>query len=471
MRAIVAHVGYHAMVPVRVLVLLVALVCISGCSKKDPENPGPNNPDLPSGETRVAPGDRLGWSQPLSDTDIALLQFALYIDGARTVLAGATCTPAGSSYDCSAVLPTMSPGAHTLELASFVIDGSVTAESPRSPALRVVAVTSTTSGFTSQLVTTAEQVQLNLTPVTDRLSLPSDIAFAPDGSIFIAERGGAVRTIRNGELIEAPALDLSSDIRLPEGGLLAIALDPKFEDNGYLYTLLAAAGPRDGNEFIVARYRNVAGGFAERAVLLDRIPASPDRAGGALRIGSDGKIYVGLDNSAEPFVESSFASYNGKVLRLNADATTPEDQPGHTPIFSLEHPQPQALAFQPETGHVWVVDRLGSDDAGRLSAVPKTGRQTRASLRASYALPAGTGAASAAFYRGDAISVFKGNLFLAAQTGRALMRLRFDPEDPAKVASTERLLEDQIGAIRVVAEGPDGALYVATDSSLYKLVP
>jgi len=67
--------------------------------------------------------------------------------------------------------------------------------------------------------------------------------------------------------------------------------------------------------------------------------------------------------------------------------------------------------------------------------------------------------------------IFKGNLFIAAEMGRELMRLRFDPDNSTKVISFEKLLTDQIGAVRVVSEGPDGALYVATESVLYRLAP
>ena len=66
---------------------------------------------------------------------------------------------------------------------------------------------------------------------------------------------------------------------------------------------------------------------------------------------------------------------------------------------------------------------------------------------------------------------FKDNLFIAAEVGRELIRLRFDPDNASRVISVERLLTDRIGALRVVAEGKDGALYVATESALYRLAP
>ncbi len=296
------------------------------------------------------------------------------------------------------------------------------------------------------------------------------MAFADDGLMFVAERGGTVRVIRDGAAAERPALDLSSEIATPEGGLLAIALDPKFDASGLMYALYAASVPRGGLEFVVARFRFVDGKFAERAVLLDRVPAAPAGASGTLRIGLDGKLYVALDGAGDERVAGSSTTYRGKVLRLNVDGTTPDDQPRSSPIFSLAHPQPYALDWQPRSGHLWVVDRLEAN-GGRLSVIEGRATEQAAGGRPSYALPAGTGAASAVFYRGDLMSAFKDNLFIAAEIGRELIRLRFDPDNPLRVAGVERLLKNQIGPVRVVAEGRDGALYLASESALYRLAP
>ena len=238
-----------------------------------------------------------------------------------------------------------------------------------------------------------------------------------------------------------------------------------------MYALYAVDAPRNGLEFTLARFRFVDGSFAERAVLLDRTKASVSGASGALRIGPDGKLYVALDSASDTRIAGSFATYNGKVLRIQHgrdDARRPAGS--RIRFISFEHPQPLALDWQPASGTLWVVDRFGID-AGRLSAVARRAGQSRAAFRTSYALPAGTGAASAAFYRGDLMPIFKGNLFVAAEMGRELMRLRFDPDNASKIVSVERMLQDQIGAVRVVAEGPDGGLYIATESVLYRLAP
>jgi glucose/arabinose dehydrogenase len=346
-------------------------------------------------------------------------------------------------------------------------------ESSKSSALSETATGlsgTSTSGIPVPVITD-EQVQLKLTPVAEGLNLPSDIAVAPDGSLFVAERDGTVRLIRGGSLVDAPALDIKDELRLPEGGLLSIELDQKFGDNGLMFALYAAEAPRDGLEFVLARFRSVNGVFADRAVLLDRIPASTSGASGTVRIGPDGKMYLAIDSSADQRVAGSFATYNGKVLRLNTDATTPGDQSGSTPIFSLDHPHPSAMDWQPSTGTLWVVDRLGTD-AGRLSEVTSGDpNQRRGASRTSYALPQGTGATSASFYRGDLMPIFKNNFFVAAAGARELIRLRFDPHNASKIVSVERMLRDRIGGVRVVTEAPDGSIYLASESTVYRLAP
>jgi glucose/arabinose dehydrogenase len=452
--------------------IAVAVCCLMLASCGGKESPAPPSTGGTDGG-QVSGRERIGWNQAAATAaEVATFQYAIYVDGNRSVLAGATCgTTAGTNgFDCSAPLPTMTPGAHTIELATFNADGAESERSaPLSLTLRALALTN--GSQIDPRVMLSEQVELNLALVAEGLNLPTDMAFMPDGTVLVAERGGAIRLIVDGKLAPEPAIDLSGEVWLPEGGLLAIAVDPKFEENHLVYALTAAKARGGALGFVLARYRSVGDRLGERGVLLDRIPASAQGAGGALRFGPDGKIYVALDDAANGRAAGSFASYNGKVLRLNSDATTPDDQAGFSPIYSLDHPLPRALDWQPSSGEMWVLDSF-DQAGGRLTAVAMTDvKQKRGVVRTKYALPDGTGAASAVFYRGNLIPVFRDNLFLAAESGRHLIRLQFDPRSPERIASAERLLQDQIGRVRVVAVGPDGALYVAGDSALFRLAP
>jgi len=89
----------------------------------------------------------------------------------------------------------------------------------------------------------------------------------------------------------------------------------------------------------------------------------------------------------------------------------------------------------------------------------------------SYALPRGTVPSSVAFYRGALMPAFRNNLFVASEEGRHLFRVRFDSADPTKVIGTERLLQNAIGGVRVVAVSPGGVIYLATGDGIATLAP
>ena len=92
-------------------------------------------------------------------------------------------------------------------------------------------------------------------------------------------------------------------------------------------------------------------------------------------------------------------------------------------------------------------------------------------MKTSYVLPPPVGAASLAFYRGDAVQELRDDLFVAARKGGYLLRVRFDRDDSTRAITTEKLLEGRLGEVRAVAAAPDGALYVASATAVWRLQP
>ena len=285
------------------------------------------------GDVRVSPGDRLGWTQQAADAaEVASFQFALYVDGTRTTLTGVSCASAasGTAFDCSATLPTLSAGTHTLELASFVVDGSVTAESARSGAAARHRRGHVRSSFSasSMLVVTAEQVQLNLVARCRRLasSLGSRVRRR-----WIDLRRGARRRC---------ATDSRRCARRHAG---ARSFSGDHAHGGRASRGRARSEVRRERADVCALRR---GRAAERARVHARaIPLRGRRvrrARGAAR--SNGGVgrpaqaahcvwgrtgSCTLRSTARPTAASRQAlpRINGKVLRFNTDATTPDDQP------------------------------------------------------------------------------------------------------------------------------------------------
>jgi hypothetical protein len=120
---------------------------------------------------------------------------------------------------------------------------------------------------------------------------------------------------------------------------------------------------------------------------------------------------------------------------------------------------------------LWIADR-DSISTGRLVAVaPGPDRSSqRGQVIGTVVLPRGTLPSSIAFGRTKSISGLRDNLLVASDEGRHLYRLQFDPANPTRVAASERLLQDQIGGIRLIAADPDGVIYLGTASAFGRLV-
>jgi glucose/arabinose dehydrogenase len=424
---------------------------------------------------------RISWDQQAADaTELAALHFVIYIDGTRTELTGASCsTPAGSAgFPCESLLPTMSTGQHTIQLASYIVAGSIL-ESPKSASLVITVSGSsglTTSGVTVEAQAPAASVpaptplrelitrdgaRLQITVLADA-ERPSALAVSEDGAVFIADRSGYVRIVRNGKPAGESALTVADDGREASGDILDLALDPQFARNHFVYVLDAPAG--QPATFRLARFREVGGRFGERAVLFDSVPASPIPSG-SLAFGPDTRLYVALDDGGDPVSARRAASYNGKVLRLNADGTTPGDQPGATPVYASNLHAPRSLAWDASTSSLWVAD------AGARRTERIRGSDRRALVVTPYRLPLVGGPRSLAMYRGALIPVLQGSLLVApVEDVTYLLRARFSDTDQNAIASTERLGISGGAFVRLVKVGPDGAIYVATDREVLRIV-
>ena len=462
----------------RLILVMCCAAAMGACGRRT--TPPPPSTETPSGESIIGT-ERLGWDQRAADAaELATFHYVIYVDGVRADLADVTCapTPAATGFACSGRLPAMSMGAHTLELTAFVVDGATELQSIRSPPLRVIVTGPTSSSGApaavwqnGSIVETKDGARLRLDLVTDGLDDPTDLAFAPDGRMFVAERKGRVRVMRNGRLQPQPALALDDVSTAGDGGLLGLALDPRFERTHLVYAVYTTPSRSGGAAFLLARFREAADTLADRAILLADIRVSPTRAAAVVRFGADGKLYVAFDAADSARLAGDLASFNGKVLRMNADGSTPDDQAAATPVYSDEHRSPRGFDWQPATGALWIADG-GPEESARLSAViAEPGQRRRGTVQATYELPAPTGASAVAFYRNDRVPAFRDNLLIAANEGRDILRIRFDSQNPARVVAAERLLNNRVGSVRVVASGPDGAIYFCTPNALARLVP
>lgn len=324
----------------------------------------------------------------------------------------------------------------------------------------------------------AARPNLNVEVVARRLQTPWAIAFAPDGRIFLTERPGRIRVIKNGALEKEPWMRLDV-YETGESGLLGLALDPAFGKNRYVY---AAYTYRDGGGRMknrLARLRDdpkTGKGVMDR-VLLDNAAGAQFHDGGRVKFGPDGKLYWTVGDAQNDRSAQDLASINGKILRLNPDGTVPADNPfPKSPVYSYGHRNPQGLAWQPKTRRLYATehgpsgfpacchDELNLIEPGKNYGWPLVyGDQTREGAVAPVRQSGNEtwAPAGAAFVtRG----VWADSLLFTGLRGQTLYRAVFDAGDPRRVAAFERFFVNQFGRLRDVAEAPDGAIYVLTSN-------
>lgn len=180
-----------------------------------------------------------------------------------------------------------------------------------------------------------------LAEIARGLEVPWSMAFAPDGRVFVTERPGRLRVLRDGKLVTRPLFTFPGVSTQSEEGLMGLALHPKFATNHLLYVSYASKSG-DGLRVRVERYRENGETLLEPKVILDNIPAAKYHAGCRLRFGPDGKLYITTGDATKGKIAQDLRSLGGKILRINDDGSVPEDNPfPGSPVFSYGHRNPQ----------------------------------------------------------------------------------------------------------------------------------
>jgi aldose sugar dehydrogenase len=446
-------------VRLRNLALAGALLA-AACGGQAPPTSPPGSGSSPGSPISIVGTERIGWDQAASDAaEAASYEYTLYVDDALHVRNDAVCQSgsAPTIFACSASLPPMSVGLHRLEFTARVPDGL---ESGKSAALYVLVAAVKPAVVVSagpRVTTTHDGTRFAIETLATGLDAPSALAVLADGRVFIAQKSGDVLVWQGGQILSVPAGKLGDAARTPEVGLIGMTLHPDFATNGRVLVAYTARD-RDGT-FVnrIARFRALNNVFGEAVVILeDRVAVAPQRPP-RIRFGPDRKVYAAF-SAADQATAESFASYAGKILRINEDGTTPRDNPKASPIISTGHPTPGGFDWQPTSGRLWLVER---DPQGRDVL-----RAFSSSFETAVTFPfdSAIAASGATFYNRSALTGFANDLFIGGLVGQHLRRVHFDLHDDSRIETTERLLDGQYGRIGDVATGPDGALYICTNN-------
>ena len=467
------------------LVSALAVACGGSSSEPPSSSPGTGAP---------AGGPKLAWDQSAPGADeLRQYSYVLYVDGTATLLTGAVCGNLSAetlTAACTAPLPAMSAGQHTLEMATRITRDGVVLESARSEPITYTAgasgVASGTLGATglsasqgtvapAPASTQAEpggdpsgQSQVIVETIVTGLDRPSAIAALPDGRLLIAEHGGVIRIAESGALLPEPASRLD-DADPAAGARVSIALAPDFESSRHVYVGYAVVDERGSRSGRVVRFREAGGMLAEAAAVADGLPAPASAPWVA--IGPDKALYVGT-SSADAGEAADLGSFAGKILRLALDGTTPAGNPfPSSPIYSAGYRDTAGPAWDPRTGHLWVVDTAGSGDgasAGSALVLAAAGGAPRRVAEMGF-----TGPARLAFVPtggGPGFpSAWRGSVMIAVPEQEGLLRVS-GLDVPALAASApsasvERLFGDRLGPVGLVEPVRQGFLVATAHST------
>jgi glucose/arabinose dehydrogenase len=293
-----------------------------------------------------------------------------------------------------------------------------------------------------------------LETVATGLEAPWDLAFLPDGRALVTERPGRVRLLsRELELRDEPVAEVEV-AAIGEGGLLGIAVDPDFADNSFVYLYRTTSS---GNE--VARYRFEGERLVEDEDLVEGIEAGAIHDGGRVRFGPDGALYVTSGDAGQDQLAQDPGSLNGKILRVEG---------GRAQVYSLGHRNPQGLDWQPGSGRLVASEHgpAGDDEVnlierGRNYGWPEVTGAEHGDFTAPVAVYEDSIAPSGATFVSLPGSAWTGDFLIGALVGEQVRRLSFDG---ARVTRDEALFQGELGRVRVLVEGPDGALYALTSN-------
>jgi glucose/arabinose dehydrogenase len=324
------------------------------------------------------------------------------------------------------------------------------------------------------------------------LSVPWSMVWTSRERMLVAERGGRIRVIDEGQLHDEPLYEVP-DVkagRRGEIGLMGMCLHPRYEDNGFVFIAYASTN----DDVRVVRLVDAGEELRNPETIIDNIPAAVNHAGCKIAFGPDGKLYVTTGDATDRDLAQDLASLAGKTLRLNDDGTIPSDNPfvakeaARPEVWSYGHHNAHGMDWdangvmvQSEHGPTGDGAPQGDDELNVVRAGANLG-WPRAWGDANcencdapiYIWKDAIAPASGVFYKGVPFMDWEGDYLVGALGGLrrkpepGIFRVEFeqvsgDRGPGMRVKSIERLLAGW-GRIRAVAVGPDGMIYASTSN-------
>lgn len=356
----------------------------------------------------------------------------------------------------------------------------------------LLALTAAGMASATATVITTEKAEVETRVVASDLEYPWGFGFLPDRRIVVTERPGRVRVVAADGTLSAPLSGAPAVRAQGQGGMLDVAVDPDFANNAHLWLCFSEPGDGGASTALARATLDLAGNaLRDLKVMYSQSPKSSGGLHFGCRIVFDGSghVFLALGDRFRRDEVQDLGNDFGKVIRLALDGSIPPDNPfakrdgARGGIWSLGHRNIQSATWNAERDELWTIEHgaRGGDEINVPQAGKNYGWPVITYGRDYNFLRIGEGTekpgleqpvhhwdpsiapSGMAFYQGTdvAIAAWRGNLFVGGLKEQRLSRLELDGR---KVVHEERIDIADNARIRDVRTGPDGFLYVSTDS-------
>jgi len=333
----------------------------------------------------------------------------------------------------------------------------------------------------------SEKINYAVDTIATGLKNPWGLTFLPNDDLLVTERDGEIRIIHDGQLLDEKINGVPEVYASGQGGLFEIQLHPEYVNNGWLYLSYAAPGNGGGNTAIM-RARLDGMDLVDKEVIFQAQPflSGGNHFGGRMEFDRNGFLYFSVGERGRQDNAQTLGNHCGKIFRINDDGTIPADNPfiknkaAKPEIYTYGNRNPQGMSMHPQTGEIWTHEHgpMGGDEINIIRAGTNYGWPeatygknyngttiTEFTSKEGMADPLHYWVPSIApcgmsFVTSELFKNWKGNLLVGSLKFRYVARLELDGEN---VVHEEKLLEN-LGRVRAIAEGPDGFIYVSTES-------
>ncbi|MGM4890869.1 PQQ-dependent sugar dehydrogenase [Tardiphaga sp. 862_B3_N4_1] len=357
-------------------------------------------------------------------------------------------------------------------------------------------IATTTRGENTSFGSSAGRLEVQT--VASGLAYPWALAFLPEGRMLVTERPGRIRIVSPQGQLSPAVKGVPEVMAIGQGGLLDVITDKNYAQNTTIYFCYSERSG-SGARTAIARGKLIDGTAPRlddmKVIFRQDGPLSSGNHHGCRIVQApDSNLFVTLgEHYSGRDQAQNLDNHLGKLIRIAPDGSVPKDNPfvgrdGARPeIWSYGHRNQQGLAINPATGDLWETEHgpRGGDEVNIIgkgknygwpvigygidysgAKIHETTSKAGMEQPVKYWVPS-IAPSGMTFYTGDLFPRWRGSLFTGALAGQMLVRLQLNGNT---VTSEERVLQNLNERIRDVRQGPDGALWLLTDSSAGRIL-